>query len=164
MDYIVAASFFAVAGGAVHCASLTRRDRNYWPMLRVLWACIAFVYGGSAFGTLVGAQRNPTTRAFFAAAALFAVGYSVWFMHKRNRTPRFVRLTVGGEFHLIPLDELSRAAELVESWARHGAMPAERAASVAAALAEWRAYDAWRKGMARQARELREGGIPDGAD
>ena len=144
-----------VAGGATHCAALTRRDRNYWPMLRVLWAVFAFIYGGSGLAVLMN-RRDPNLRdLIFAAAALGAVGYSVWFMRRRNRLPRFLRLTVGGDILLRSVEELDAAANLTESWAAHGAMTPARAASLRAALAEWERRRAWSAGLARQARARR---------
>jgi hypothetical protein len=144
-----------VAGGATHCATLTRRDRNYWPMLRVLWAVLAFIYGGSGIAVAMN-QRDPNLRdLIFASAALGAVGYSVWFMHRRNRLARFLGLTVGGDIVVRSVHELEAAATLTESWAQHGAMPAARAERLRAALAEWEAKRAWAAALAAEAKERR---------
>jgi hypothetical protein len=159
-----------VAGGATHCAALTRRDRNYWPMLRVLWAAIAFIYGGSGLSVLVSRRLPTTANLVFVAVALAAVAYSVWFMRKRNRTPRFIRLDTAGDVILRSVEELDTAANLAESWAAHGAMPEARVASLRAALAEWDAKRAWAREMAsqararRRARDAERGGIPDDDD
>jgi hypothetical protein len=169
VDIVVAIANALVAGGAIHAASLTRRDRNYWPMLRVMWAAIAFVYGGSAFNLLTvraaGTPPSPVVRLAFSGVALAAIGYSVWFMRRRNRLARFVGLTVGGDIVVRSVAELEAAATLVESWAAHGAMPEARAARLEAALAEWRAKKAWARATATEARARRaakeRGGIPD---
>lgn len=152
---VFAIALTMVAGGATHCAALTRRDRNYWPMLRVLWAVFAFIYGGSGLAVLLN-QRPPGLRdAIFAGAALGAVGYSVWFMRRRNRTPRFLRLDAAGDVVLRSVEELDAAANLTESWAAHGAMTEARAASLRDALDEWERRRAWARDMAAQARARR---------
>jgi hypothetical protein len=154
---IFAIALTMVAGGATHCAALTRRDRNYWPMLRVLWAVFAFIYGGSGLAVLMN-RRDPGLRdLIFAAAALGAVGYSVWFMKKRNRLPRFFQLDVAGTPTVVGLDEIERAANLVESAAHHGVLPESNVARLERALAAWHAHQRERLG-ARMKREAQERG------
>lgn len=153
--FIFAVALTGVAGGAVHCAALTRRDRNYWPMLRVLWSVFAFIYGGSGIAVALN-RRDPGLRdLIFAGAALAAVGYSVWFMRKRNRLARFLGLTVAGDVVLRSVEELQAATTLAESWAAHGAMPPERVEALRAALAEWERKRAWSAGLAAAARARR---------
>lgn len=156
MMTLFAIPLFAIALGAVLCSRHTRPDRNYYPMQRVMWFVLAAIYGGSGTAALFGTTTRPTVRVVFTLLMLGAVLYSLGFIHKRNRTPRFLALTLGGDIIVTPVAELERAALLVESWAHHGAMTEERALALEAALAEWRAKRAWAQGLARSARARRE--------
>ena len=158
MDAIIAAFFFAIAAGATYCARLTRADRSYWPMLRIIWSLLVLAYGGSGLALVLGRGRiAPATRLIAAGAVLAAVAYSAAFMRRRNRLPRFQALSVGGEVIVRPIVELEAKADEVESWAAHGAMPPERAARLAAALDRWRAHEAWRRGLAAETQRRRRG-------
>ena len=154
-----AAPLFVVAVLAALCDRHTRADRSYYPMQRVMWRTVAAVYMGSAVEALFDAPPAPAVRAAFAAAMIAATAYSLWFIRRRNRLPRFLALSVGGEVIVRPVAELEAKADEVESWAAHGAMPPERAARLAAALDRWRAHEAWRATLADQtARRRRERG------
>lgn len=85
---------FAVAVSSSICARMTRPDRNYYPMQRVLWTVLGFVYGGSALARLFQPAPVPNGRLAlsiaFSLAVLTATTYSIFFMRRRNKVPRFV--------------------------------------------------------------------------
>lgn len=89
---------FAVAVSSSVCARLTRRDRNYYPMQRVLWTVLGFVYGGTALARVFQPAPVPSGRLAlslaFTVAVLGATTYSIVFMRRRNRTPRFIPVSV----------------------------------------------------------------------
>jgi hypothetical protein len=77
MDAIIAAFFFAIAAGATYCARLTRADRSYWPMLRIIWSLLVLAYGGSGLALVLGRGRiAPATRLIAAGAVLAWKGAS----------------------------------------------------------------------------------------
>lgn len=164
---ILSAIQLAIALLAIACGRQTTATRNYHPMLRVLWTAIAFVFGGSAVNTALGGTPHQTTRWVFAVAMFLAVGYSLWFIRKRNHTPRFVGITLAGELHLVPVADLERAATLTDSWAHHGAMPPETVARLEESLREWHRMEEWRAGLTAQVARRRAErdeparGIPD---
>lgn len=145
------------------CARTSRPDRNYWPMVRIIFAAIAAVNGGTFVGNLTshGATPNPVARVVFNAAMLAAMLYALWFIRKRNATPRFIRLTLGGDFVVMTIEEIDQAVNIAESAAHHGTLTPERAASMRAALAEWERKRAWAAGLQQQvrARRARQGGV-----
>lgn len=153
----------ATAAASSVCARLTRYDRNYWPMLRVIFATFGFVYGGAAIAALMGGQGSASTRVVFSSVVLLALLYAIWFMRKRNATPRYIWIDVDGTQRTVGMGEIERAATLVESAANHGHLPGARAARLELALVEWRRKEAWRRGLrddlaARQAERLADPG------
>ena len=147
------ATTLAITVVAYLCARATRPDRNYWPMIRVMWSVLMAVYFGAFVNNVLGGRGGPVVRLAFSAAMLGALLYALWFMRKRNRVARFVGLTLGGELLMRSVEELEAAAALTESYARHGAMPPELAARMEAALAEWRAKEAWKADIVRDVAE-----------
>lgn len=141
------------------CARQTRPDRSYHPMLKVIWAVFGFIYFGSflngVLGNATGDGTPFVTRLAFNLVALTAVLYSAWFMRKRNKTPRFLGLNLNGDIVMTPIDDLEGATRLAESWARHGAMPAETVARLEASLREWHRMEEWRKGVLAEAKANR---------
>src|SRR5689334_17742886 len=125
MGLLFAALQLAITLVTLACATATRPDRTYHPMVRVIWAVLAFIYGGSFVGNLTShaGSPNPVTRLAFNAAMLGTVLYALWFMRRRNHTPRFLELNLGGDIIVTSVEDLDRAAMLTESWLHHGAMP-----------------------------------------
>lgn len=156
MVWVLMATILAVAVGSTVCARLSRPDRNYWPMMRVIWSAWGFAYAASAIGLVVNdGQVAFPVRLAGSGAMLVAVVYAARYMARRNRTPRFIELDIAGDPVFVPLDQLEYAATIVESWANHGAMPTERADRLRAALAEAARKDEWKRGLAEAARRRR---------
>jgi hypothetical protein len=152
--------YLAIALASTACARLTRENRNYWPMLRVIWMALGFVYFGSFANAVFGGGERPApaTRVVFGLVMLGAVAYSAWFMARRNKTPRFVALSVNGQPEVIGMDELMRATDMAVSMLQHGAMPAHRIPEIEAALAKWHTLDQWKRAMKnRRWRKPRDG-------
>lgn len=160
MTYLLAALLLVTGAAALAAAKLTRHDRNYWPMLRIIWAMLAFAYTGGGVARLLAARRGaapaeaspPLLSLVFTGAILFALLYAIRFMARRNRTPRFLALSVGGEVVVLPVEELRQRAETTISWARHGAMDAATAAELRAALDRWAEFEDWRRRTLGEAR------------
>jgi hypothetical protein len=156
---------FAIAFGAVICSKSVRADRTYHPMLKVIFAALAFVFAGGGVNSLGRWTGQPVTRAIFVLVMLLAVGYAAWFIRRRNITARFIRLLLNGEYVIMSVEELDHAASLAESWANHGTMTPARVASLEAALGNWHrkraAYDQTQRQIAE--RRARRGASPGGA-
>ena len=147
-----------IAIASTVAARLTRPDRNYWPMLRVIWAALGFVYSASAVAMLIAPDRPaPAVRLGSSIAMLAAVGYAIWFMRRRNRTARYIHLTIEGHEVFRPIEELEAMASTMASWAAHGDMPAEIAARLVRALAERDRQARWREELAAGGKLPRRG-------
>lgn len=156
MELVYAALQLGIVGLTLLCARASQPDRNYWPMVRVMFAAIAFIYGGSLTGNLTGGQPHPATRVVFNVAMLLAVGYALWFIRKRNRTPRFIGLDLGGHLTMMTTEEIDHAAMVAESAAHHGVLPPARSATLGAALAEGERKRRWAEDeLPRQVAERR---------
>lgn len=147
---LLLAMWLGVTLGASICARLTRADRNYYPMQRVIWTAF------SAFGALAAAgivveivagQRASTivTRLAFAGILLGAILYSARFMVQRNRVARYVPLRLDGQPGFVDQEELRACSERVTSVIAHGAAPESWVAGMEAACAEWRRLDRWKR-------------------
>lgn len=154
MAYVLAGILLVSGAAALVCSRIARPDRNYWPLVRVIFAALAFVYCGSGVARLLQAWQGltltapaTTTGLVFAATILGVLLYGVWFMRKRNRLARFLGLTIGGDIVLRSVEELDAAAVLTESWAFHGSLPPARAAGLRLALDEWERKRRWEAGL-----------------
>lgn len=162
IEHLIGVGWLAVAATAALCARLTRADRNYYPMQRVIWAALGFLGMGAGGTFLLGTSAAPTVRLLFVGVLLAATLYSIWFMRRRNRTPRYIILNLGG--HDVPLDaeHLRRQSEDVTSLVHHGAAPEAWVAGLEAACAEWRRKDRWKReglpGQLRARRAAKAGG------
>lgn len=158
MGLLFAALQLIITLVALACVKSTRADRTYHPMVLIVWIGFAFVYGGSFVGSLTNhtGAPNPVTRLVFNIVTLLVVCYALWFMRRRNRTARFLGLTLGGDLVVRSVEELEAAALLTESWVHHGAMPEERVAKLREALAGWDEKQAWKVGLQEQVRERRQ--------
>lgn len=158
-----AVPLYAVAIGAALCARSTRHTRNYYPMQRVMWFALAMVYGGSATAATFGAPTNPLVRAVFTGLMLAAVLYSLWFIRRRNRTPRYLPLALGGQVEMVAQPELWAAYERAISLTYHGDAPAAWVAQMEAAITHWREEQrrpqTLGQRMKQQALARRRGGI-----
>lgn len=147
---------FAVAVSSTYCARLTRPDRNYYPMQRVLWTILGFVYGGAGLSSLFRSTTALQLRAAFALAVLAGTIYSIRFMRQRNRTPRYIALDLLGARVAADEEHLRRQSETVTSLVRHGAAPEAWVAGLEEACAEWRRLERWkREGLPAQAARRR---------
>lgn len=163
MDGLFAALFLAIAVVATDCARLTRANRSYWPMLRVMWSLLILAYGGSGIGLVMFHGRiAPLVRVTATLAVLVAVCYSDGFMRRRNRVARYLPLTVGGQVEMVGVGELWQHYERAISLTQHGTAPAAWVAQLEAATAEWHRQEAGRVRL-RQRRDAmrRERGIPE---
>lgn len=138
------------------CAKRTRPDRNYWPMQRVMWSVIGFVYYGALINIVLHGSGGLQMRIIFSVVVLCAMIYSSWFMNKRNNTPRFIQLSIDGHEHFLALDELRIAATITTSFLRHGSMPKDWIPEIEEALQDWHNMDNWRQELARQTLQRRE--------
>ncbi len=155
---IVTLLLFAVAVTSTVCARMTRPDRNYYPMQRVLWSILGFIYGGGAFSALLGGTQRETplaVRAAFTAIVLLGTAYPVYFMRRRNTTPRFVPLDLAGEPVMVAVDTLRQEFDRTASYLGHGAMPDEWVAELDAARKRWQVYADWRASLRADVRERR---------
>lgn len=143
--------FFVVAASSTVCARLTRPDRNYYPMQRVIWAVLGFVYGGSALARVFQSPSLPPGRVAlsgaFSLAVLAATTYSIVFMRRRNTTARFVPLDVAGNPVMVQVEDLRVAHTKTTSYLRHGAMPAAWVGEIDDARAKWQEIEDWRGGV-----------------
>ncbi len=135
---------FAVAASSSVCAHLTRPDRNYYPMQRVLWTVLGFVYGGAGLAALVNGATPPLVRVAFSAAVLAGTTYSIVFMRRRNKIPRFVPIDALGQPQIVEQDALRDKHLQTVSYMRHGAMPAEWVAELDEARLRWQELEDWR--------------------
>lgn len=150
MGYLLALVLLATGGLALLACAIARPDRNYWPMVRVIFAALAFVYIGSGVSRLLMAWRGVQPAApatvlslVFSAAILGALLYGVWFIRKRNRTARFIELDLAGAPSFTPIEDLERAALLTASWVNSGAAPAATVERLGRASAEWHRQARW---------------------
>lgn len=155
MGYLLATLLLATGVLALVASATSRPDRNYWPMLRTIFAALAFVYIGSGVARLLSTWRGaPTTTPatglalIFSAAILAALAYGVWFMRRRNRTARFVRMDLGGGLTFMPVEDLERAASLTASWVHHGTAPRAVVVELQKASAEWHRKERWHESIA----------------
>lgn len=158
MDVLMTLTLFAVAISSSLCARMTRPDRNYYPMQRVIWTVLGFIYGGSAISSLfvaAGHQSPVGVRLAFSGAVLLATTYSLAFMRRRNRTPRFIPIDARGEMAQVNVEDLRSAHTQALSYLQHGAMPAGWVAELDAARAKWQEYEDWRKDLGAFARARR---------
>jgi hypothetical protein len=165
MITLYALPLFAIAVGAVACARSSRDDRNYYPMQKTMWFVLAFIYGGSGAAALFNSPTRPEVRAVFTVLMFGAVLYSFWFIRKRNATPRYLPLTLGGQTEMVPTTELWHDYERAISLTAHGDAPPQWVAQMEQAMARWREEqrhpETLGQRMKRQAQERRAGGIPD---
>lgn len=138
MSALFTLPLLAVAIVAALAARSTREDRNYYPMQKVIWFVIAFVYGGSATAAAFGAPTHPLVRLVFTAAMLGAVSYSLWFIRRRNRTPRYLPLAIDGHIETVTQPELWHDYERAISLTYHGDALPDWVAQMEAAIAHWR--------------------------
>lgn len=95
MDYIGILLIIMLLVTAVFstvCAWNTRKDRTYYPMLKVIWSVFGFVYFGGAINNIftlfgVTSQTPQTTRFIFNLLAMGTVIYCFIFLRSRNRQP-----------------------------------------------------------------------------
>lgn len=154
------ALLFAVAISSSACARMTRPTRNYYPMQRVLWSVLGFVYGGGALSSLFRAEGgSPVSRAVFTAAVLAATTYSVFFMRRRNRTPRFLPVGPTGAVEMVPVEDLRFEFDRMVSYLGHGAMPEAWVPELDRARARWQELEDGRDRLARQIIERKRRGI-----
>lgn len=168
MTTLFAIPLFAIAIGAVFCARLSRPDRNYYPMQRVMWFVLAAIYGGSATAGLFDAPTRPSVRVVFTAMMLGAVYYSLWFIVRRNRIPRYLPLTMDGQTAPVTTTELWHDYERAISLTAHGDTPPQWVAQMEAALARWHEEQRHPQTLGQRMRaraqmraDTRRGGIPD---
>lgn len=153
--------WLAVGVVAYLCARLTRPDRNYYPMQRVIWGALSFVGMGAGLSDgaalLFGGEGSTTiAKTVFAGALVAATTYAARFMRKRNTTPRYIALDIAGQE--LPVDEehLRRQSENVTSVVHHGAAPEAWVTGLEEACAEWRRKQRWKtEGLPGQLRQRR---------
>lgn len=151
VHYLSIALVLAIAISSSVCARLTRPDRNYYPMQRVLWTILGGVYGGAFVARLIsGGVTPPPIGIAFSLLILCGTTYSIAFMKRRNRTPRFIPIDMGGHPDMVPLDKLRAAHEQTASYLRHGAMPADWVAEIDDGRARWQEMEDWRVELARE--------------
>lgn len=137
MTTLFALPLFLIAVVAALAARSTRDDRNYYPMQKVIWFVIAFVYGGSATAAVFDAPTQPVVRLVFTVAMLGAVSYSLWFIRRRNRTHRYLPLALDGHVEMVAQSELWRGYERAISLTHHGDAPPAWVAQMEAAIGHW---------------------------
>lgn len=154
------ALLFAVAITSTVCARMTRPDRNYYPMQRVLWSILGFGYGGGALALLVNGEAHQSPVVVRVAGTAVVLGgtlYSIYFMKRRNLTPRFIPIDAAGQPRLLTLDDQRQAHQRTVSFLGHGAMPADWVAEIDAAREKWQGVEDFRmKHLPAQVRERRE--------
>lgn len=157
MGYLLATLLLATGVLALVASATSRPDRNYWPMLRTIFAALAFVYIGSGVSRLLATWHgvrpaNPATplALVFSAAILAALAYGVWFMRRRNHTARFIRMDLDGSLTFLPVEDLERAASLTASWVHHGTAPRAVVVELQQASAEWHRKERWHRSIAGQ--------------
>lgn len=150
LHLLIAGLLFAVAIGSSVCATLTRPDRNYYPMQRVLWTILGFVFGSAGIGALIGAQGTspPLVRIASDLLVLLGILYGIRFMRRRNSTPRFIPLDIAGQPQMVELVQLRGEFERTTSYLRHGAMPADWVAELDEGRTRWQEFEDWRKELA----------------
>lgn len=134
----------AITLGTMLCAALTRADRNYWPMLRVIWIALGFAFAGSGASAVVEGGQSWGTRLLFSGAILGAVIYAAAFMRRRNRVARYLPLTLAGQVEFVAEEDLRQCSEQVTSVVWHGAAPESWVLGLEEACAEWRRKRRWR--------------------
>jgi uncharacterized membrane protein len=141
-------AIFAAAGAGVVVLAFVAHwmvtdTRNYHPLLRVLFLALSGAYGGLASATLLGTANDPRLRALASTTVCVAMAYCVWFVRKRNRTKRWVRVTAGGHIEFRPVEEMEQITLLAISYAEHGDMPADLMARMREALDEGERKQRW---------------------
>lgn len=156
-NIVLALLAFAIAVYSTRCARSTRRTRNYYPMQRVLWAILGFVYGGGALSALVaivqGGDHQPApflVRLAFNLLVLGGTVYSDRFMRRRNAVARFIPVGPLGDPEMVPVETLRHEFERMVSYLGHGAMPAEWVPELDRARAGWQEQEDGRQRLARQ--------------
>jgi hypothetical protein len=163
MGILLAALQLGIVINACVCLRNARNDRSYWPMIRIIFVVLVAVYGGSFAGNIGNmvtgsAESAPPflVRVIFNAAICAATGYAHWFIRKRNRTPRFVRLDLGGNLTMISVPEVDRGIAVAESTFNHGVARPEQAGRMRAALDEYDRKRRWaEEDLPRQIAERR---------
>lgn len=145
----------AVAFGAYACARLTKPDRNYWPMIRVIWTALAVFAQLAAVGAIMGRVNTIGGRLVFAGILLAAILYSIYFMRRRNHIARYLPLDLGGQVIFVDEEHLRHQSENITSFVQHGTAPEEWVKGLEEACAEWRRMDRWKHDTAAQMRDRR---------
>lgn len=129
----------AVAILATVCTATVTPHRTYYPLLRLIFAVIAGVYGALAAGQYWYPEHNPLLRIVAIVAALGLLLACVAFIWRRNRVPQWITNDVHHLAGPETIDFATIDSSLLNSLSllRHGVASPETVAQFRAALARW---------------------------
>lgn len=142
----------AVAILATACTATVTPRRTYYPLLRLIFAVIAGVYGALAAGQYWHRDQNPGLRIVAIVAALGLLLACVAFIWRRNRVPQWVT----DDLHHLSGPEIIDYATLDAAFLaclsalRHGAATPETAAAFRRALDRWDELEAGKRSLRAQ--------------
>jgi hypothetical protein len=149
----------AVALLCTVCTALITPKRTYYPLLRIIFAITAFIYGTTAAGVYFAANAvpNPTLRLWTVGAALAMLLIATNFITRRNRLPQWVNADwKGNEVAPVNAAELDHCVLTTLSLVRHGAASPELVGQIRTALDHWERHERWKgRELPRQLRERR---------
>lgn len=127
------------------CTALITPKRTYYPLLRLIFALSAFIYGASAAAQWFASTPNPTLRLWTVGVAVLMLVMSTAFIVRRNRLPQWVSMDwKGAETAPINAEELDHCVLTTLSLVRHGAASPELIGQLRTALDNWERHERWR--------------------
>lgn len=149
---LFAALCFGTAGLGTVCIALARRDRSYWPLMRIIFSGAVLTFGLLGFGALTGIAGVIWWRVLATSCFFVATGWAALFMRKRNRIPRYQTVDEFGRVTTPTLEVLERHATEIESYIGHGGASPEMVARMAAACRKWSEFTEAQVAAAERAR------------